>query len=96
MDERHAHGYVLTLDLAADRLPPDVIDLIVRDLAHLSAARGPAADGHLVLHCTVSATSEPDAVRYAAGRALASLRAHGADAPHLAAVQATPLDLESV
>lgn len=96
MDDRRAQGYVLTLDLAVDRLAPQVIELIVKDLAHLSVAKGPSSDGHLVLHCTVSATSEPDAVRYAAGRALASLRCHGVEQPRVLGVQATLLDLEAV
>lgn len=92
MDDGPAHGYVLTLQFEAARITEDVADRVVRDLAHLSAVRGPAANGQLLVHCTVSAMSEGDAVRYAANRTVGSLLAVGVESPRVVSIEACLVD----
>jgi hypothetical protein len=92
MDDRLAQGYVLTLHLEAVRITNEVADGIIRDLAHLSAVRGPGLPGHLLMHCTVSATSEGDAVRYAAQRTIGALVAAGVEAPRVVSIEACLVD----
>ena len=88
MEDGPAQGYVLSLHLEAAKLSAEVADQVVRELAHLSAVRGPARPGNVLLHCTVSATSEGDAVRYAAQRTISALLAAGADAPKVLSIEA--------
>ena len=88
MEDGPAQGYVLSLHLEASRLSAEAIDQVVRELAHLSAVRGPALAGHVLLHCTVSATSEGDAVRYAAQRTISALMGAGAEAPKVLSIEA--------
>jgi hypothetical protein len=92
MDDRLAQGYVLTLHLATGPLRTDVADRVVRDLAHLSAVRGPSGGDDLLIHCTVSATSEGDAVRYAAQRVITALLGCGIEQPKVVGIEACPLD----
>jgi hypothetical protein len=89
MDDR-AQGFVLTLRLGGC-CDSRVADDVVRDLAHLGAVRGPGPSGELSVHCTVSALSEADAVRYAANRAVAALLERGADVPRVLGVEASDL-----
>ena len=88
MDDRLAQGYVLTIHLAGGELSPEVAQLVVDDLAHLSAVGNPSPGGTLLLHCTVSAPSEGDAVRYGAQRALTAMLGAGVDGPRVLAVDA--------
>jgi len=92
MDDRLAQGFVLTLHLASADVSGDVADRVVHDLAHLSAVRGPALPGNLLIHCTVSATSESDAVRYAAQRTITALLGCGVEQPKVLAIEACALD----
>jgi hypothetical protein len=92
MDDRLAQGYVLTLHLGTGRLPHEVADQVVRDLTHLCAVRGPSAPDSLLIHCTVSATSEGDAVRYAAQRVITALLGCGIEQPKLVNIEACPLE----
>jgi hypothetical protein len=92
MEDRLAHGYVLTLHLAADQLSGEVADHVIRDLSHLSAVRGPTSPGDLLLHCTVSATSEGDAVRYAAQRTITALLGAGVETPRVLSVETCLVD----
>lgn len=92
MEDGPAQGFVLSLQLEATRLGVDAIDQVVRELAHLSAVRGPARPGQVLLHCTVSATSEGDAVRYAAQRTISALMAAGAEAPKVLSIEACLVD----
>jgi hypothetical protein len=92
MEDRLAQGYVLTLHLGTDQISGEVADEVIRELAHLSAVRGPTAPGELRLHCTVSATSEADAVRYAAQRTITALLGTGIEAPRVLSVEACLVD----
>jgi hypothetical protein len=92
MDDRLAQGYVLTLHLGTGRLDQDLADQVVRDLAHLSAVRGPSAPDALLIHCTVSAVSEGDAVRYAAQRVITALLGCGIEQPRVLEIEACPLE----
>ena len=96
MDDRLAQGFVLTLHLASTELSPDLGDRVVHDLAHLSAVRGPALPGNLLIHCTVSATSEADAVRYAAQRTITALLGAGVEQPKVLSIEACALDYVGV
>jgi hypothetical protein len=92
MDDRLAQGYVLTLHLAADQITGDVADHVIRDLSHLSAVRGPTKPGNLLVHCTVSAPSEGDAVRYAAQRTITALLGAGVETPRVLSIEACHVD----
>jgi hypothetical protein len=88
MDDRPAQGYVLTIHLAASRISAETADQVVRDLSHLSAVRGPTLPDNLLVHCTVSAISEGDAIRYGAQRTVAALLGVGAESPRVLSVEA--------
>jgi hypothetical protein len=90
MDADRAPAFVLTLRLGGCP-DPQVADDVVRDLGHLNAVRGPSVPGEVLVHCTVSAPTEPDAVRYAANRAVTSLVEHGVVAPRVLDVEACAL-----
>ena len=92
MDDCLAQGFVLTLHLTSDELSGDVADRVVHELAHLSAVRGPALPGNVLIHCTVSATSEADAVRYAAQRVITALLSCGVEQPKVLSIEACALD----
>jgi hypothetical protein len=92
MEDRLAQGYVLTLHLAADQISGDIGDQVIRELSHLSAVRGPTLPGNLLLHCTVSATSEGDAVRYVAQRTITALMSAGVETPRVLSVEASLVD----
>lgn len=92
MGEGQAHGFVLTIHVGAADIPTEAAALIVRDLDHLSAVLSPADPGTLVLCCTVSATSEPDAVRYGAQRMITAMLGAGIDAPRVLSVDSTLFD----
>ena len=96
MEDRLAQGFVLTLHLASADLQGDIGDRVVQDLAHLSAVRGPALPGNLLLHCTVSATSEDDAVRYAAQRTITALLGCGVEQPKVLSIEACAIDYAAV
>jgi len=96
MEDRLAQGYVLTLHLGSASLSNEIADRVVHDLAHLSAVRGPARPGSLLVHCTVSATSESDAVRYAAQRTITALLGCGVEQPKVLSIEACAIDYVAV
>lgn len=96
MDDRLAQGYVLTLHLGAEHISGEIADQVIRELSHLSAVRGPTVPGKLLLHCTVSATSEGDAVRYAAQRTITALLGVGIETPRILSVEACRVDHAAV
>jgi hypothetical protein len=94
MDDE-AQGFVLTLHLA-ECDDHRVADGVLRDLAHLGAVRGPSAAGDLLFHCTVSARSEAEAVRYVAQRTVGALLGCGVEQPKVLSIEACALDYVAV
>ena len=94
MEERLAHGFVLTLELAAPRITADQADSMLRDLTHLNAVRGGLVPGLLVVHCLVSEPTEADAVRYGIQRTLTAAAGAGVEHAHILAVDVTVLETQ--